>query len=115
MIMEQQNHKSKDFMAYMFSSDCFKDVTLVCDDHKKIKAHRNVLSFFSPFFLKLFAGEGEAVFNKTVIFLKGIKYQHMEMILRFLYLGEVEVDEKQTTELLSASKTLEFDSFKRVL
>ena len=113
--MEQQNHKSMDFMAFMFSSDCFKDVTLVCDDHKKIKAHRNVLSFFSPFFLKLFAGEGEAVFNKTVIFLKEIKHQHMEMILRFLYLGEAEVDEKQTTELLSASKTLEFDSFKRVL
>ena len=59
--MEQQNHKSMDFMAFMFSSDCFKDVTLVCDDHKKIKAHRNVLRFFSPFFLKLFAGEGEAV------------------------------------------------------
>ena len=52
MIMEQQNNKSKDFMNYMFSSDRFKDVTFVCDDHKKIKAHRNVLSFFSPFFLK---------------------------------------------------------------
>ena len=115
--MEHQNHKSKEFMTYIFSSDCFKDVILVCDDQKKIKAHRNVLSFFSPFFLKLFAGEVDAAFNTTVIFLKGIKYQHMEMILRFLYLGEFEVDENQTTatELLSASKTLEFESFKRVL
>ena len=109
--MDQQNDKSKKFMEHMFSSDSFKDVTLVCDDLKQIKAHRNVLSFFSPFFLKLFSVGDDAVLNNMVIFLKGIKYQHMEMILRYLYLGEVEVNEKHTTELLSATKTLELDGF----
>ena len=109
--MDQQNDKSKEFMEYMFSSDRFKDVTLVCDDLKQIKAHRDVLSFYSPFFLKLFSVGDDTVFNNMVIFLKGIKYQHMEMILRYLYLGEVEVNEKHTTELLSATKLLELDGF----
>ena len=111
LIMDQQNDKSKEFMVYLFSSDSFKDVTLVCDDLKQIKAHRNVLSFYSPFFLKLFSVGDDTVLNNMVIFLKGIKYQHMEMILRYLYLGEVEVNEKHTTELLSATKTLELDGF----
>ena len=110
--MNENIEKSKNFLSYNYFSDCFKDVTLVCDDLKQLRAHRNVLSFFSPFFEKLFSIEAE-VGGNMVIILKGIKFVYMEAILKYLYLGEFEMDmdNEQTSELLSATKTLEIDSF----
>ena len=39
-----------DIMRQLLLSEEFADVTLVCDDGKQIKAHRNILSICSPVF-----------------------------------------------------------------
>ena len=41
-------------MQEMLTSDEFTDVTLVTDDKKTIKAHRNILSACSPVFKKFY-------------------------------------------------------------
>ena len=40
----------REMMREMMTSDDFTDVTLVTDDKKTIKAHRNILSACSPVF-----------------------------------------------------------------
>ena len=40
----------REMMEGLITSDNFKDVTLVSDDKKTIKAHRNILSSCSPVF-----------------------------------------------------------------
>ena len=50
-------HTYSDHLTEMMQdilSDEFADVTLVCDDKRTIKAHRNILSVCSPVFKDIF-------------------------------------------------------------
>ena len=44
----------KSMMKGLMMSEDFADVTLVTEDKKHIKAHRNILSSWSPFFREIF-------------------------------------------------------------
>ena len=70
----------------------FTDVTLVCDDDALVEAHKVVLGALSPVFRKMLAsnhllypGPG----SHPMIYLRGVKHQDMEAILRYIYLGEM--------------------------
>ena len=74
----------RDMMKEMMNDE-FADVTLITEDKKHIKAHKNILSASSPVFkdvVKLELG------GKPVIYLKSINYSEMESIMQFIYLGE---------------------------
>ena len=77
-----------DIMSQLLFSEQFSDVTLVCDDGKQIKAHRNILSICSPFF-KYILQIGET--NDPTIYLQGINHSEMEAIMKFIYLGQASV------------------------
>ena len=66
-------------MQEMLTSDEFTDVTLVTDDKKTIKAHRNILSACSPVFKNILQME---ITNNThpIIYLRGIQYLEIESI-----------------------------------
>ena len=68
-------------MKEMMTSGDFADVTLVCDDKKKIRAHRNILAACSPVFKDILLIE-----NSSVVYLKGVDSSKMESILQFIYL-----------------------------
>ena len=93
-----------EMMQDMFSDD-FADVTLVCDDKKTIKAHRNILSMCSPVFKDIFMMQPQK--HQPVIYLRGIQYSEIECILQFIYLGETKFDKERLNEFLSVSKSLE--------
>ena len=80
----------------------FADVTLVCDDLKKFKAHKFILQACSPVFKTLLEDEN----SNAVIYLRGIKHQEMEQILFFMYRGEAEVAQKRIQEFFSVAKSL---------
>ena len=88
----------REMMKEMMSSDDFTDVTLVSDDNKSIKAHRNILSACSPFFRDILKIETDNS-HPVVIYLTWIQYQEIETILRFMYLGEVRFSKKRIHKL----------------
>ena len=92
-------------MHDMVVSEDFADVTLVSDDMKKVKAHRNILSAFSSVFKEILQIKTQ---NKhPLIYLRGIQYSEIESILQFMYLGEAKFYEERMSDLMCAVKDLE--------
>jgi len=89
-----------EIMSQLLFSEQFADVTLVCDDGKKIKAHRNILSICSPVFKNILQIDET---NAPTIYLQGINYNEMAEIIKFIYLGQASVlKTKVDTFLLAA-------------
>merc|ERR1712214_126635 len=89
----------------MSSDDSFADVTLVTDDKKQIKAHRNILSACSSVFKEILQINTNN--NHPIIYLRGIQYPEMESILQFIYLGEAKFYEERMNEFLNVAKSLD--------
>ena len=85
-------------------SDEFADVTLVCEDKKQIKAHKNILSACSPVFKDIVKLEQSA---KSIIYLKDVHSSELESIMQFIYLGEATFYEERMNQFLDVAKSLE--------
>ncbi|KAL9976013.1 hypothetical protein ACROYT_G013242 [Oculina patagonica] len=66
------------------------DITLVVENGKEFRAHRNVLSHVSPFFEKLLSTDMKEN-NEGVIRLEWITESQMADILQFIYSGNVQI------------------------
>ena len=95
----------RDIMKDMMTSDSFTDVTLISDDKKQIKAHRNILSACSPVFKNIL--EMNSQNNHPIIYLRGIQYSEIESILQFIYLGEAKLFQERVDEFCLVAKNLE--------
>ena len=93
----------RDMMKEMLNDD-FTDVTLVCEDRKYIKAHKNILSACSPVFKDIVKLEQS---SKQIIYLRGINFSELESIMQFIYLGEATFYEERMNEFLAVAKSLE--------
>ena len=89
-------------MKEMMTSGDFADVTLICEDKKKIKAHKNILSACSPVLKDILQIE-----NSSVIYLKGVNFAEMESILEYIYLGETTAYQEQINDFLDVATSLE--------
>ena len=94
----------RNILKEMSSDDSFADVTLVTDDKKQIKAHRNILSACSSVFKEILQINTNN--NHPVIYLRGIQYSEMESILQFIYMGEAKFYEERMNEFLNVAKNL---------
>ena len=83
----------------------FADVTLVTDDKKQMKAHRNILSACSSVFKEILQIDTNN--NHPVIYLRGIQHTEIESILQFIYLGEAKLYDKRINEFLTVAKNLD--------
>ena len=81
------------------------DVTLVTDDKKLLKAHKNILSACSSVFKDML--QLNMSNNHSVIYLRGIQHSEMESILQFIYLGEAKFYEERMNEFLNVAKNLD--------
>ena len=89
----------------LLTSGAFADVTLVADDRKFIKAHRNILSACSPVFKDIL--EIQKQNNHPVIYLRGMQSAEIEAIVEFIYLGETKFNENRIDEFLSIALNLQ--------
>jgi len=84
----------------LYEDQSFADVTLVSDDLQELKAHRVILSASSPFF--------ETILKKFLVpdpllFLKGINFETLSLILRFVYKGEVNVPHEDVNNFMTTA------------
>ena len=92
-----------DMMKEMKETKEFADVTLICEDGKYIKAHKNVLSASSPV-IKSILKLDDCPSSK--IFLRGISYGELVSLIEFIYLGEVKIYEGKLEDLLKVAESL---------
>lgn len=94
-------------IAYKFlEHESLVDVTLVCQEYSQthfFKAHQIILSACSPYFESLFLHNTHP---HPIVFLKDIKKNELEIILTFMYRGEVNVHHDKIQDLLDTAKSL---------
>ena len=94
----------QDMMIEMMTSTEFADVTLVSEDRKHIKTHRNILSACSPVLKDILLMDKSS--TNTFIYLRGIQHSELESILKYIFLGEATLHVERMNEFFSAAKNL---------
>ena len=94
----------RNIMKELIVSTDLSDVTLICEDKKQIRAHKNILGVSSNFFREIFKSDKSA---HQMIYLRGIQFSEMELIMHYVYLGEATFKEERIEEFLAVAKSLE--------
>jgi len=94
---------SKTFKDLITDQD-FTDVTLSCDDEKIIKAHKVILSASSPVMKRILKYNPH---QSPLIYLKGVKFDDLQNMVRFIYLGETEVNQADLERFMSLTQEFE--------
>ena len=106
---------SEDYMKKslndMLGSDEFTDITLVTDDQKQMRAHRVILSACSQVFRNMMRTPTIYPHSQMVIFLRGIQHHEMEMVLKFMYQGEVSIRREEVNNFANVAKSLGIKEF----
>ena len=79
------------------------DVTLACEDDT-LDVHKVVMSASSPFFRKVLL---KAKQKHPFIYLKGVKFDHLKVIVDFVYKGEAFVAGDELDRFLEAAQELQ--------
>ena len=85
--------------------DYLCDITLVAKEGKEFKAHRNVLSAASPFFVKLLQSDMKEK-EEGVIRFEEISESILGDVLEFIYTGSVKINEENAKDLIIAADYL---------
>jgi len=91
--------------------DHLTDVTLSCGK-REFSAHKLVLSVCSTYFNELFTPRRiqknhRPANDAAIVYLKDVDPHHMELLLNFMYRGEINVEEGELMNLLSTARGLQ--------
>merc|ERR1712126_352744 len=101
----------QEFLGNLFDSGESSDVTLVCDDQVKFKAHKFVLKACSPVFESILQETNEL---KSVVYLRGVDELELKPILEFTYCGQASFYQDRMKEFLRVGKDLQIKEIKEV-
>jgi len=87
----------------MFEDSNFTDVTLVCEEGKKFKAHKIILSSCSALLKDILVNNPHP---SPILYFHNIKEEQMEILVRFIYTGEASVDQQDLDSLLDIAEKL---------
>merc|ERR1712126_657328 len=98
------NDHLKEMMQNLMQSNESTDVTIMCEDKTKFRAHKFVLNACSPVFQSIIYNLPQ---KDSVIYLSGIHSQEINSILQFMYLGQATFYQDRMNEFLNVAKRLE--------
>ena len=81
-------------------------MTLATCDGRQMKAHKAILCSAGKFFRNITVGN-------PVIYFKGVSYRELESLVKFIYFGEVELDEDQLPKFLVLPLELEVEGHRK--
>ncbi|CAL7933611.1 unnamed protein product [Xylocopa violacea] len=90
------------FLNHLTENDLV-DVTLAVEG-QLLQAHKLVLSVCSPYFKSIFK---ENPCQHPVIILKDMKYTEIESLLKFMYQGEININQEDLSTFLKVAQTLQ--------
>jgi len=82
----------------------FTNVTLVTEGGANFKAHKVVLSAFSPFFRNLLVNNPH---QHPLLYLRGVQSEDLTAILDFIYLGQTKVDMENINKFMELARDLQ--------
>ena len=88
----------------LWTSGDFTDVTLACADGQQISAHKVILSSCSPAFKNLLLRNTH---QHPLIYLKGIDFKYLESLVKFIYSGEVDIENDSLADFLDTADELQ--------
>jgi len=95
-----ENNVFKAFKDLLIEEE-YLDVTLASDGDKQIKAHKLILSAFSPVFKNLLRKNPHP---HPLILLKGLSPEDLDYMMKFIYIGEVEVPQDDLQRFLEVAE-----------
>ena len=98
------------FFQEMKNTQEFTDVTLVCEDNQRFEAHKLILSSASNFFKSVLTGRNH---SHPLIYMRRVKFKHLESMLDFIYYGETKVSQEDINEFLLFAEELEMKGLAR--
>jgi len=100
-----QRNVSQSFTKLRQESNLF-DVTLVSDDQQQVTAHKLVLSACSDFFKNIFNSNTH---SHPLIYLDGVGASELNLVLDYIYQGEVQIYQEKLDRFLEIAKKLKLD------
>ena len=97
----------QEVLGTMFDTGESSDVTLVCDDQVKFKAHK--------FILKSCSLLEETNTLESIIYLRGVNHLELKPILEFIYLGQASFYQERMKDFLAVGKDLQIKEIKDVV
>ncbi|CAG0879783.1 unnamed protein product [Cyprideis torosa] len=91
----------------------FNDVTLLCED-RAIRAHKLVLSACSGYFRRLLISSPMDNQQHPFIFFKDVKAAEMTAVIRFMYEGQVDIQQQELDGVLKLARTLEVTALSEI-
>jgi hypothetical protein len=75
-------------------------------DDLQIRAHKMILSSCSPLFKNILIKNPH---KNPLIYLKDIRYRELDMVMKFIYLGQCDVGEWELEHFLAVGKELQIN------
>ena len=101
-----QERVSTSFKKLRIEKDLF-DVTLISDDEEQILAHKLLLSACSSFFKSILKKSSNT--THPLIYLSGIDSRNLNMIVDYIYQGEVQIYQDQLDKFLEVAHRLKVE------
>ena len=89
----------------------FTDVTLVGEDGFQIKAHKVILSASSSLFKNILVTNPH---QHPLLYLKGVNQESLSNLLKFIYNGEVQIQDENLATFLVAANDLQIEGLAKV-
>ena len=97
------DQKTSALITNLYNTNTFSDTIIVCEDGNQFKAHKIILSSASPVLQKILIEYSE---SNPILYFGDIDSETMECILRYIYLGEVLLEEKKLESLMRSAGKL---------